>query len=248
LQPQQRSYVRYKLSTASIAQETQNTASRLGPNLANLLATRDHGADPILIQFAIQAALCGCIHRSLASFCAGFPSKYDALLKQLYLRMTSAEPQPISSRWRSLTHRYVHNLFPSLESQAIDDLVNSMLQWSADVLTLSGSPSPNISIEALRSRFAVQLRRIAQGACRVARVTHEEIISTNFEVLAVEHSAMFDPHSMINVFEQYGASKGRVLCTSELGLRCFRTGGEERASSRLLLPPKVVLESVIQVL
>lgn len=123
-----------------------------------------------------------------------------------------------------------------------------MLRWSADALILSGSPSPNISIEALRSQFAVQLRRIAQGACRVARVTHEEIISTNFEILAVEHGTVYDSQSMVNVFEQYGASKGRVLCTSEIGLRCFRMGGEEKANSRLLLPPRVVLESVIQVL
>lgn len=78
-----------KESTTSITQATQNTSSRLGSNLANLLATRDHSQDPILIQFALQAALCGCIHRSLNSFCVGFPAKYDALLGQLYLRMCS---------------------------------------------------------------------------------------------------------------------------------------------------------------
>jgi hypothetical protein len=82
----------------------------------------------------------------------------------------------------------------------------------------------------------------------LARVTREEIISTNFEVLAVNHGTTFDGHTMVNVFEQYGTSKGRVLCTSEIGLRCFRTGSEERGNLRTLVPPKVVLESVIQVL
>lgn len=103
-----------KESTASIAQATQNTASRLGSNLANLLATRDHGQDPILIQFALQAALCGCIHRSLNSFCVGFPAKYDALLAQLYLRMCSAGMLRISLLRPSLTdeRRTTTDIFP----------------------------------------------------------------------------------------------------------------------------------------
>lgn len=235
-------------SPSHIAQAKQNTASRLGPNLAHILSVRDHAQDPILIQLALQSALCGCIHRSLASFCVGFPSKYDALLGQLYLRMCTGEPQAISSRWRSLTHRHMRGLFPSLDSQAVDELMDMMLRWSADILVLSGSPPMNVSVDALRSRFGVQLRRVAQGAWRLARVTREEIISTNFEVVAVEHETPFDGHTMINVFEQYGTSKGRVLCTSEIGLQCFRTGGEEKGQFRTLVPPTVVLESVVQVL
>jgi hypothetical protein len=77
-------------STSNIAQAKQNTASRLGQNLANILSTRDHAQDPILVQLALQSALCLCIHRSLALFCVGFPSKYDALLEQLYLRMCTS--------------------------------------------------------------------------------------------------------------------------------------------------------------
>lgn len=82
-------------------------------------------------------------------------------------------------------------------------------------------------------------------------------MSTNFEVLAIEPGGKFDDKRMVDVFGEYGPSKGAVLCTTELGLGCstFRGTGdltmqERRASidRRLLLQPKVVLESVVDVL
>ena len=80
---------------------------------------------------------------------------------------------------------------------------------------------------------------------------------------------------MVDAFAEYGESKGRVLATMELGLRCItRVGaaggdrplksigehnnnngtsnagdsGETRFEKRMLLLPKVVLESVLEVL
>jgi hypothetical protein len=123
-----------------------------------------------------------------------------------------------------------------------------MLRWSTDILVSCGSTPANVSMDVLRTRFGVPLLRVAQGVLRLARVTREEIISTNFEVVAVDHGTVFNGHTMTNVFEQYGASKGKVLCTSEIGLQCFRTGGEEKGHYRTLVPAMVVLESVMQVL
>lgn len=75
----------------ALTQAKQNTAARLGIPLMHLLSTRDHTQDSsMLVQFGIQAALCTIIDRTLASFCVGFPAKYDALLSQLYLRMCAS--------------------------------------------------------------------------------------------------------------------------------------------------------------
>jgi len=69
----------------------QNTATRLGVPFMHVLSTRGHSQDSsMLVQFALQATLCAIIDRTLASFCVGFPAKYDALLNQLYLRMCSS--------------------------------------------------------------------------------------------------------------------------------------------------------------
>jgi len=69
----------------------QNTATRLGVPFMHVLSTRGHSQDSsMLVQFALQATLCTIIDRTLASFCVGFPAKYDALLNQLYIRMCSS--------------------------------------------------------------------------------------------------------------------------------------------------------------
>jgi len=81
-------------------------------------------------------------------------------------------------------------------------------------------------------------------------------MSTNFDVVAVEHGQPFDGTEMTDAFEDYGTSMGAVLCTTDLGLRCSTrksTGGsgqeqEGYVERRLLLRPKVVLESVVDVL
>lgn len=64
----------------------------------------------------------------------------------------------------------------------------------------------------------------------------------------------FSGKDMTDAFEDYGTSVGAVLCTTDLGLGCSArksTGGmgqEGYVERRLLLRPKVVLESVADVL
>ena len=74
-----------------LTQAKQNTATRLGVPFMHVLSTREGSQDSsMLVQFALQATLCTIIDRTLASFCVGFPAKYDALLNQLYLRVSSS--------------------------------------------------------------------------------------------------------------------------------------------------------------
>jgi len=122
------------------------------------------------------------------------------------------------------------------------------LRWSMDILTLSGTPIPK---DNLLNRFESQLRRVAQSALRIAAVTKEHVLSTNFEVISVEVGREFERKRMINLFDEYyaGGAKDnngeRVLCTTEVGLRCFSSDG---ADERTLVQPTVILESVVQVI
>lgn len=68
---------------------------------------------------------------------------------------------------------------------------------------------------------------------------------------------VFHERTMIDAFGEYGHSRGAVLATTELGLRCVtRMGTREGVGSeeevlleqRALLMPKVVLESVLDIL
>lgn len=139
----------------------------------------------------------------------------------------------------------------------------------------------------LRTHHHDQLKRIAQRILRIASITREEILSTSFEVVIADPAQAqsqqqqvlaFENNDfaseMVDAFGEYTSeSKGRVLGTVELGLRCVtkvgeresavvgvgnhnntngvgagKDGGEPKFETRLLLRPKVVLESVLEVL
>jgi hypothetical protein len=140
----------------------------------------------------------------------------------------------------------------------------------------SAAPPPSPGAQ-LRSLYLDQIKRISHAVMRLASVTREEIMSTSFEVTIADPSGSFVAGEMVDAFGDYGESHGMVLATMELGLRCStrvsvlaedvapngngqpdekmngargvaRAGGEGMLESRLLLQPKVVLESVLEVL
>ena len=193
------------------------------------------------------------------------------------------EPQATSARWRALTHRSIRMLYPGLEEYAITELVATMLRWSSTVFALAGSsPTAEPSPALVPS---TQLRRIAEAVYRLARVTREEILSTSFEVVLVDGGEAFEESSMSNKMRDYeeviaadddaglhdqsnvrpgggranGAGTGKVLCTTELGMRCVTRKSkrdsaasednvEEPFENRILLPAKVVLDSALDAL
>ncbi|KAJ4477260.1 hypothetical protein J3R30DRAFT_3291105 [Lentinula aciculospora] len=237
-------------------QATQDTASRLGPSIVRILSGRDHSQDPILVQLALQGCISTCVARALSVFCMGFPTKADAVLTQIYSHMYAAEPQPTSSRWRALTHRHIHTMYPYLSDYSANELAETMYRWSADILVVAGCQGYGKgslgSRDGLRTRFGEQVRRITKTACKLAQVTKEEIMSTCFEIIAIEHGDAFDPRRMFDSFGEYGTSRGAIITTTELGLHCKTrksaevVGTEDFATEiRMLMPPKVVLDSVL---
>lgn len=78
---------RAKYPPAKVAQAGKDTASRLGPMFARILATRNHSQDPTLIQFSLQACMTTCTARLLSGFCIGLPIMPNELFSQLYFHM-----------------------------------------------------------------------------------------------------------------------------------------------------------------
>ncbi|EMD31350.1 hypothetical protein CERSUDRAFT_119913 [Gelatoporia subvermispora B] len=231
----------------------EESAPWLGTAFSRILATHDHGQDPMWVQLALQASVATCCARSLSLFCVGFPSKLDALLTRILGYLHSTEPQATSAKWRSLTHRSVRMLYPGLEEYAVTELANTMMRWSHTVFTLSGSTSP------MDPALSGRLRRIAEAVFNIARITREDVLSTTFEVMLVDSGDSFEKATMTNKMKEFdaessGRSGDKVLCTTELGLRCITRksksvelqgdrGGDE---SRILLPPRVVLDSAVE--
>lgn len=168
-------------------------------------------------------------------------------------------------------------LYPGLEEYAISELVTTMLWWSASVFTVSGCSSPPVDGKDSKDPIAganlcAQLRRIAEAVYKLANVSREEILSTSFEVALVQSGDPFEDALMTNKMRDYEVfvadeaerpasphartDGGKVLCTTELGLRCVtrkantaqmqEEGVEgELFESRTLLLPKVVLHSAV---
>ncbi|KAJ7126911.1 hypothetical protein C8R44DRAFT_779874 [Mycena epipterygia] len=235
-------------------QAMQDTSARLGPNLAGLLSARERNSqDPTLVGLALQAGMATCIARAMASFALGLPSKSEVILSQVYSHIYVAEPQPTSSRWRALTHRHVHTLYPGLTEYSAEELRETICRWTSDILVAAGATHESTSFRTwIRETFGEQVGRIVKSVAGIAQICKEEIMSANFDVIIVENGQFFDKRVMTDVFGEYGVSHGAVLATTELGLRRMtRKGGAGREDGRtveqqmqMLLRPKVILDSV----
>ncbi|KAG9314966.1 hypothetical protein JVU11DRAFT_4075 [Chiua virens] len=250
-------FAKQRLTQPKISQVQNEVSSRLGSSLTRTLLARDHSQDPMLVQIALQGCISYCISRALSSFCIGYQSRANITLTQLYTHMFQSEPQPTSSRWRALAHKHIHGLHPELGDYAVNEMTETIFRWSFDLFLVCGSTSPQSnpsSREAFRTRFGSQVKCISKSACRIAQIIKEGIMSTNFEVIGADSGRMYDAQEMVDAFEDYETPKGTVLCTTELGLRCSthkisaEPSQEEIIERRLLLPPKVILESAIDML
>ncbi|KAJ6609255.1 hypothetical protein B0H10DRAFT_1814098 [Mycena sp. CBHHK59/15] len=233
----------------------QDTSARLGPNLASLLSARDHSQDPTFVSLALQAGISTCIARAMASFCLGLPSKSDVTLCQVYSHIFVAEPQPTSARWRALTHRHVHTLYPDLTQYAADELRETICRWTSDILVAARATHESTSRAWVRQTFGEQVGRMVKSVAGIARICKEEIMSTNFDILMVEASQNYDERTMMDAFDgvyesSQARSQGTVLATTELGLRRMtRRSAPDKVEERtieqqLLIKPKVILDSV----
>ncbi|KAJ7475915.1 hypothetical protein FB451DRAFT_1245243 [Mycena latifolia] len=229
-------------------QAMQDTSARLGPNLAGLLSARERNAqDPTLIGLALQAAMATCIARAMSTFALGLPSKSEVILSQVYSHIFVAEPQPTSSKWRALTHKHVHTLYPGLSNYSSEELRETIYRWTSDILVAAYATQG--SRAWMRETFAEQVGRMVKSVTGIAQICKEEIMSTNFDVIMVEPGQFFDGRIMTDAFGiGEGESHGAVLATTELGLRRItRRGDEKTVEQQLLVRPKVILDSVVTV-
>jgi len=236
---------------------TKGVSSRLGAAFAKLLVSRDHSDEPALLQFGLQACVATCVARLLGVFCVGLPITTNELFLQLHTRLHAIEPQATSSRWRALTLTHLRVLNPRLEDAAVHDFVTQILRAWADILVLCGGAPSEFTLDALRSRYGAQTQRVVRSACTLAQTLHEDVISTNFEVILAEQGRDFDASRMTNAFGTFGEASDVVLCSTELGLRCSTKKNARAAADGLvegtvdqtmLLLPKVILEGVADIL
>jgi hypothetical protein len=110
---------------------------------------------------------------------------------------------------------------------------------SPDVLRTSAGKKLNDRIKLL-FKLAIQLKKIMM----------EEITSANLKTVTVSGGVAYSAEEMEDAYVDGNPATGgvRVLCTTDLGLsRTTRlaTSGENQWDIKLLLKPKVALETVV---
>ncbi|KAH6913479.1 hypothetical protein BKA70DRAFT_1097030 [Coprinopsis sp. MPI-PUGE-AT-0042] len=261
-----------------------DTLQRLGPALTKLLATYDHSNDPILVQLALQMLVCVASKKAWETFCLGLPGKSDGVLSVIYRSVRELEPQPTSAKWRSLTHSHIHSIYPTLAAYSANELAETILRWTVDILVLAGCapssiPNPNQLFALTRPRILPSLIHLTRALTTLENVLRQDVLSTSFDLVIPEFGSTWNPRVMSDMFGAgaggMGAASGphapktstggRVLGCVEIGLGCRTRMGpiaqqppantppesgkpEVVYDERLLLQPKVVLESVVDLL
>lgn len=131
-----------------------------------------------------------------------------------------------------------------------------MVSGLGDILLTTGCTAPKLDItSALTSKFAEKLSFLASLAMRVNKIVGEDVTSGDFEVLAIPPATAFDVTTMEDSYDDGRSAKAnnisKVLCATDLGLRKkTRVGmtGERQWETKVLLKPKVALESIVEIM
>ncbi|KAJ7650159.1 hypothetical protein FB45DRAFT_1017560 [Roridomyces roridus] len=242
----------FDIQNPSSPQAMQDTSARLGSNLAGLLSARERNSqDPTLVGLALQAGMATAIARAMATFALGLPSRSETVLSSLYSHIFVSEPQPTSSRWRSLAHKHVHTLYPGLADYAAEELRETLCRWTSDILVAAGASHESTSPSRawIRETFGDQVGRMVKSTAGIATICREEIMSTNFDILSVEPGQLFDVRIMEDALGYTTSAHGAVLATTELGLRRMtrKNASDRTIEQQLLCRPKVIMHSVAEV-
>ncbi|KAG8220565.1 hypothetical protein J3R82DRAFT_3298 [Butyriboletus roseoflavus] len=235
----------------------KRASGTIGGVIVHFLGTKKHRDDPILIQIAFQAYLTYHLRWIACAWIIGGDEGHNRFIDAIYQSVHEKEAQAIAGRWRALTRAHVPST-PFDNSQIAFQIATKIFSGLSDILLTAGCTAPKSDItSALSSKFAEKLSFLVSLAMRVNKIVGEDVTSGDFEVMAVLPATAFDLMTMDDSYDDGGSAKARentmskVLCATDLGLRKkTRVGmtGEKQWETKVLLKPKVALESVMDIM
>ncbi|KAI0319126.1 hypothetical protein OF83DRAFT_1170463 [Amylostereum chailletii] len=124
-----------------------------------------------------------------------------------------------------------------------------MSALSATLVVAGLIPSQGQAKAIVLAHVEVELRDIVGLALELNTSIGDGVVSRSLFPVLASHGAVFDGPTMVDdyVGDAPASPEERiVLCTRGMGLRCIIGGGE--VTSRLLVPPKIVLKSIVDML
>ncbi|KAG7091391.1 hypothetical protein E1B28_010429 [Marasmius oreades] len=226
------------------------TKEILGDRMTDMLSGFNH-REVVLLQIAFQASICAYSEWITTSWV--YRDRDDEqMIQEIYDRLREREEQPISSRWRVLTRKYVRQVFRHTPQV---DLSDYFFDAFANILVTAGlqnSGTLGELTDQLKTHFASHIADIINRAIKLNNVIGDDITSCELVPINCETGILFDEDSMENTFDPPSWSNSfteeNILCTTELGLlRSEKVHGKEGEWTHLiLLKPKVVLQSAFR--
>ncbi|KAG6334777.1 hypothetical protein ID866_4310 [Astraeus odoratus] len=219
----------------------------MGPTMTHLLSTIQHGADPLLVQVALQGATAEFSRWIIMTW------DFDGLqaeqpLAEIYHDVRSSETQAISGRWRALTRAHAQKV--SLQQ---DDVHSTMVTHISDtlVVTMVAAGCTKNYADVYREftqKFGERVSNIVKMAVRLNKVMGEEVTSADLWPTHGAAGDKFDSAAMEDFESQVeDQTEKPVLCTTALGLYRSEKVGVGDAfefKNAVLKKAKVALESI----
>ena len=237
----------FQIPHKATPQTTDRTrmSEALGMRFAQLLGTKSHKENPILVEMAFRAYLIYELYWYASPWSIGEAEQsHNVYIDGIYQRIRAAgesssiccrawltrrttlltEGQAISGNWRALTR--MHTLPACMSDvELAQTIVTTIISGFSDILVAAGCTASRIDItSALRSKFAEQIHHFVSLAGQVNKIIGVGIISEDFEVLVVSPEAIFDDNAMEDSYDDGDRAQGTeehtesVLCATELGL------------------------------
>ncbi|KAG1734628.1 hypothetical protein EDB19DRAFT_1638878 [Suillus lakei] len=218
-----------------------------GQSLAHYLATKKHKDDPLLIQITFQSCFVQFFEFVIGSWTLS-GGDGNRVFASTYERIQCGEAQAISGRWRALTSAYAPNHEESqLTTLAIAHLAG---RFSNIMLAAGCSVAPDVLRASVEKKLSDRIVLLFKLALQLNKVVMEEITSADLKTVTMPTGIAYSAEQMEDAYVDGDPATGgvRVLCTTDLGLsRVTRmaTSGDKQWDNKLLLKPKVALETVV---
>ncbi|KAG2153162.1 hypothetical protein DEU56DRAFT_907611 [Suillus clintonianus] len=218
----------------------QQVGTTIGAGLVHFLGTKSHSEDPILIQIAFQAY----ISRYLCWLSTAWIASGGK--ERLGTADQSNTTQAATAAWNALSHILSKHLQLD-DTQLCFAAASKIIAGLADILLVAGCDATRSQLcDALKQKFSEKISLLAKSSMRINRLIVNSM-DRGLDVMVIKPATVFDSTCMDDEYDDgehdKNTANNRVLCPTDMGLRQRSKG--VNAGVRILLKPKIALESVV---
>lgn len=217
----------------------QQVGMTIGAGLVHFLGTKKHSEDPILIQIAFQTYI----------------TRYFCWLSTTWIasggkeRLGTADQsntaQTVTTAWSALSHILSKHLQFD-DAQLCSAAASKIVAGLADILLVAGCDGTRPQLcDAIKQKFSEKIALLVKSGMRINRLIINSM-DRGLEVVVIKPTTVFDSACMDDGYDDgehdKNTANNRVLCPTDIGLR---QRSKPNAGARILLKPKIALESVV---